>query len=118
MNRLAKLLLIAQTIEFVAIHASGQQVQDLVLDDHTVYAVPVSGMRVTTVSFPSPISAIDGALITADGKTPGVFQIAHTKGTGYFSARALAKGASRSGCGSQYRNRHSRRPHRAGRRGR
>lgn len=93
MNRLAKLLLVAQTIEFVAIQASGQQVQDFVLDDHTVYAVPVSAMRVTTFSFPSPIAAIDGALTTADGKTPGVFQIAHTKGTGYFSARALVKGA-------------------------
>jgi hypothetical protein len=57
-----------------------------------VYAVPVSGARVTTVSFPSPIAAIDGALITTDGKTPGVFQIAHTKGTAYFSARALVKG--------------------------
>ena len=48
-------------------------------------------MRVTTISFPSAISAIDGAMIAPDGKTPGVFQIAHTKGTAYFSARALAK---------------------------
>ena len=93
MSPLVKFLLIAQTIEFVAIHAHGQQVRDFVLDDHTVYAVPVSGLRVTTVSFPSPIAAIDGALTTADGKTPGVFQIAHTKGTAYFSARALVKGA-------------------------
>jgi hypothetical protein len=77
----------------VASHAFGQQVRDLVLDDHTVYTVPVSAMRVTTVSFPSSIAAIDGALTTADGKTPGVFQIAHTKGTAYFSARALAKDA-------------------------
>ena len=93
MNRLTKLLLIAQTIEFVAIQASGQQVRDFVLDDHTVYALPVSGTRVTTVSFPSAISAIDGALTTADGKTPGVFQLAHTKGTAYFSVRALVKNA-------------------------
>lgn len=93
MNRLAKLFLLAQAIEFVAIQAHGQQVRDFVLDDHTVYAVPVSAARVTTISFPSPIAAIDGAMTTADGKTPGVFQIAHTKGTAYFSARALAKGA-------------------------
>jgi hypothetical protein len=93
MSPLAKFLLIAQTIEFVAIHAHGQQVRDFVLDDHTVYPVPVSGLRVTTVSFPSPIAAVDGALITTDGKTPGVFQVAHTKGTAYFSARALVKGA-------------------------
>jgi hypothetical protein len=93
MSPLTKLILIAQAVEFVAIHAHGQPVQDYVLDDHRIYPVPVSGTRVTTVSFPSPISAIDGALITTDGKTPGVFQIAHTKGTAYFSARALVKGA-------------------------
>jgi len=68
-------------------------VQDLVLDDHTVYSIPVSGSRVTTISFPSPIAAIDGALLTIDGKTPGLFQVAHTKGTAYLSLRALAKDA-------------------------
>ena len=93
MNRLASLILIAETLHFGSIQAAEQRVQDFVLDDHTVYTVPVSAMRVTTISFPSPIAAIDGALTTADGKTPGVFQIAHTKGTAYFSARALAKGA-------------------------
>jgi hypothetical protein len=93
MSPLTKLILIAQAVEFVAIHAHGQPVRDYVLDDRRVYPVPVSGARVTTVSFPSPISAIDGAVITTDGKTPGVFQIAHTKGTAYFSARALVKGA-------------------------
>jgi hypothetical protein len=68
-------------------------IQDLILDDHSVYSVPVSGNRVTTVSFPSAISAIDAALVTADGKTAGLFQITHTEGTAYFSARALAKDA-------------------------
>jgi hypothetical protein len=68
-------------------------VQDFPLNDHTVYTVPVSATCVTTMSFPSPIAAIDGALLTVDGKTPGLFQIAHTKGTAYFSLRALAKDA-------------------------
>lgn len=69
-------------------------IQDLILDDHTMYSVPVSGARVTTVSFPSAISAIDGAFVTTNGKVPGLFQISHTEGTSYFSARALAKSAS------------------------
>jgi hypothetical protein len=73
---------------------AAKPIQDLILDDHTVYSVPVSGTRVTTVSFPSAISAIDAALVTTDGKTAGLFQIAHTEGTSYFSARALAKNAS------------------------
>lgn len=68
-------------------------IQDIILDDHTVFAVPVSGNRVTTISFPSAISAIDAALVTTDAKTAGLFQISHTKGTSYLSARALAKGA-------------------------
>ncbi len=93
MNRLASLLVLAETLHFGAVHASEHRVQDFILDEHTVYAVPVSGERVTTISFPSPIAAIDGALTTTDGKTPGLFQVAHTKGTGYFSARALVAGA-------------------------
>jgi hypothetical protein len=93
MNRLFKILVSLLALGLGTVCASEQQVQDFALDDHMVYSVPVSVMRVTTISFPSPISAIDGALIAADGKTPGLFQIAHTNGTAYLSIRALAKGA-------------------------
>jgi hypothetical protein len=48
---------------------------------------------VTTISFPGPISAIDGAMVTVDGKTPGLFQIAHKPGSYFFSVRCLAKDA-------------------------
>ena len=92
MNRLVRLLLLSFPI-VVARACREQRVQDFPLDDHTVYSVPVSGARVTTISFPSPISAIDGALLTLDGKTPGLFQVAHTKGTAFLSLRALAKDA-------------------------
>ena len=60
---------------------------------HTLCAVPVSAARVTTVSFPGPISAIDAALVTTDGKTPGLFQLAHKPGSYFFSVRSLVKGA-------------------------
>ena len=90
MNPLTKFIILARALQLMAGSASAQQVRDAVLDDRTVYNVPVSATRVTTVSFPSAISAIDGALVSTDGKTPGVFQVAHTKGTAYFSARALA----------------------------
>lgn len=93
MNRLVRLLLLSFPIIGINAHAAEQRVQDFRLDDHTVYSVPVSGSRVTTISFPSPISAIDGALLTLDGKTPGLFQVAHTKGTAFLSVRALAKDA-------------------------
>jgi len=63
------------------------------LDEHTVYAIPVSRSRVTTISFPGPISAIDAANVTSDPKIPGLFQIAHTKGSYFFSVRALVEKA-------------------------
>ena len=93
MNRLTKRFIATFPIIISLAHASEPRVQDFPLNDHTVCSVPVSSTRVTTVSFPSPIAAIDGALLTVDGKTPGLFQIAHTKGTAYFSLRALTKDA-------------------------
>jgi len=63
------------------------------LDERTVYAIPVSRSRVTTVSFPGPISAIDAANVTSEPKIPGLFQIAHTKGSYFLSVRALVERA-------------------------
>jgi hypothetical protein len=91
MNQLTRLIILGNILRLIAESASAQQVRDAVLDDRAVYQVPVSATRVTTISFPSAIAAIDGALVSTDGKTPGVFQVAHTKGTAYFSARALAQ---------------------------
>lgn len=93
MNRLTKTLLLTLPFSLTTVLGADKRVQDFTLDDQIVYAVPVSGVRVTTISFPSTIAAIDGALLTLDGKTPGLFQIAHTKGTAYLSLRALAKDA-------------------------
>jgi hypothetical protein len=56
--------------------------------------VPVATNRVTTISFPGAITAIDGAGITVDGKTPGLFQLAHSKGSAFLSVRALFHKAS------------------------
>ncbi len=94
MKPITNCFLLANAVGFLSYSALAQQVRDMALDDHTVYSVPVSAAHVTTVSFPSPIAAIDGALTTTDGKTPGAFQIAHTKDTAYFSVRALVKEAS------------------------
>jgi len=65
-------------------------IQRVPLDDHVVVSVPVATNRVTTISFPGPIAAIDGSGVTMDGKTPGVFQLAHTKGSAFLSVRALS----------------------------
>ena len=70
-----------------------KQIQERELDEHNVCAVAVSFSRVTTVSFPGPISAIDAALVTTDGKIPGLFQLAHKPSSYFFSVRSLVKGA-------------------------
>ena len=59
------------------------------LNENVLIVVPVATNRVTTISFPSAITAIDGAGVTVDGKTPGLFQLAHTKGSAFLSVRAL-----------------------------
>lgn len=68
-------------------------IHELALDEHRVYTVPVSVARVTTVSFPSSIAAIDAALVSTDDKTQGLFQLAHQPGTAFFSVRSLTKDA-------------------------
>src|SRR5208337_3054758 len=64
------------------------------LDENVLTEVPVATNRVTTISFPSAITAIDGAGVTVDGKTPGLFQLAHAKGSAFLSVRALLPKAS------------------------
>jgi len=74
--------------------AQSSAIQQVWLDDRVAVSVPVATNRVTTISFPSAITAIDGAGITVDGKTPGLFQLAHTKGSAFLSVRALFPRAS------------------------
>ena len=64
------------------------------LDENVLTIVPVASNRVTTISFPSAITAIDGVSVTVDGKMPGLFQLAHTKGSAFLSVRALLPKAS------------------------
>jgi hypothetical protein len=94
MKRLVKLLLpIVCCWLNVAQAENSKPIKEFVLDDRAVFTIPVSANRVTTISFPGPISAIDAAHVTVDGKFPGLFQIAHTKGSHFVSARALVKKA-------------------------
>jgi hypothetical protein len=89
MKSIAKLLLLGAVFAALAARADSPAIQRILLDDHTVVSVPVALNRVTTINFPGPIEAIDGAGFTVDGKTPGLFQLAHAKGSAFFSVRAL-----------------------------
>jgi hypothetical protein len=78
----------------VAEAQTAKSIQQVWLDDRVVVSVPVATNRVTTINFPGAITAIDGAGITVDGKTPGLFQLAHSKGSAFLSVRALFTKAS------------------------
>ena len=69
--------------------ADSSAIQRVLLDDYTVVSVPVATNRVTTISFPGPVEAIEGAGFTVDGKTPGQFQLAYARGSAFLSVRAL-----------------------------
>jgi hypothetical protein len=74
-------------------NAKDKTIQEYILDEQTVYVIPVAINRVTTISFPGPISAIDAAQVTIDPQKPAAFLIAHTKGSSFLSVRAEAKKA-------------------------
>src|ERR1017187_7241218 len=85
MKSIVSLILLTATVAL----AGSSAIQQVWLDDRVVVSVPVATNRVTTIIFPGPIEAIDGAGFTVDGKTPGQFQLAHAKGSAFLSVRAL-----------------------------
>ncbi len=94
MKTFANYLFAVGVIASLTLAAQSHPIQQLWLDDRVAVSVPVATNRVTTISFPSPIDAIDGAGITVDGKTPGLFQLAHAKGSAFLSVRAIFPKAS------------------------
>ncbi len=85
MKSIVSLFLLTATVAL----ADSPAIQEVFLDDRTIVSIPVATNRVTTISFPSPVEAIDGTGFTVDGKTPGQFQLAHAKGSAFLSVRAL-----------------------------
>ncbi len=86
----SSLLLLTAT---AVLAAQPEAIQRVTLDDRVVVTVPVATNRVTTLSFPGPITAIDAAGVSADPKAPGQFQLAHTKGSSFLSVRAVTRKA-------------------------
>ncbi len=90
MKSIVSFILLTTTVAL----AGSSAIQQAWLDDRVVVSLLVATNRVTTISFPSPIDAIDGAGFTVDGKTPGHFQLAHAKDSAFLSVRALLPKAS------------------------
>ena len=88
-----KYMLILWLLKSMTVFADSPAIQQVILDDHTLISVSVATNRVTTINFPGAIEAIDGAGFTVDGRSPGQFQLAHTKGSAFLSVRALSSPA-------------------------
>lgn len=63
------------------------------LDERSVYAVRVSTDVPTTVIFPGPVAALDGAGVSLRAEDVPPILISHQPGTRFFSVRALQPGA-------------------------
>ena len=64
-------------IAHVALAQPAKEIVKDFLDENVLIVVPVATNRVTTISFPSAITAIDGAGVTVDGAVrqgPGGWQ--------------------------------------------
>ncbi len=86
MKSAISLLVLAAT---VALADPPEAIQRVTLDERAVVTVPVATNRVTTISFPGTTTAIDAVGVTADGKTPGQFQLAADRPTIHVFATAM-----------------------------
>lgn len=80
-------LLVALTV-----HAA-PAVKQFPLDERVVYEIPISGDAPTTLMFPSALTAIEAANVSANPETPAPVLLAYTPGRTFFSVRALEPAA-------------------------
>jgi hypothetical protein len=72
---------------------SNQVIKQFPLDERTVYEVPISRDSPTTLMFPSAISGLEGANVSASPDNPAPVLLAYTPGRYFFSVRALEPNA-------------------------
>ena len=96
MNRrvLPLLLTVAATAALGTVRAAPENpsIRNYPLDEYSVQTVPVSRDTVTTVSFPGPITAIQGSRFTTGGGRLDLFQVDYNKGSYFLSLRSLQHG--------------------------
>lgn len=68
-------------------------VKQFPLDERVVYEIPISGDAPTTLMFPSALTAIEAANVSANPETPAPVLLAYTPGRTFFSVRALEPNA-------------------------
>ena len=87
-------LLSAGLVLLVALSAhAAPAVKQFPLDERVVYEIPISGDAPTTLMFPSSLTAIEAANVSANPETPAPVLLAYTPGRTFFSVRALEPAA-------------------------
>ncbi len=90
--RLHAVLSLALSLVFAnathAVEHPPQVIKQFPLDERTVYEIPIGADVPTTLMFPSALTAIEGANISANPETPAPVLLAYTPGRYFFSVRA------------------------------
>ena len=74
--------------------AGAESIKQFALDEYSIFKLKVHYDKgVTTVMFPSALSAIYGSNVVTSTDNPGDFLLSYQPGTYFFSVRALRKGA-------------------------
>jgi len=73
--------------------AQGPAIKTFPLDPRSVYEIPVSIDAPTTLMFPSPLTAIEGANVTTRPETPASVLLSYVPGRNFFSVRATEANA-------------------------
>lgn len=77
----------------LAVAHAAPAVKQFPLDERVVYEIPISGDAPTTLMFPSALTAIEAANVSASPETPAPVLLAYTPGRTFFSVRALEPAA-------------------------
>ncbi len=84
---------VAAALWCIECSAASAAVKQFPLDERSVYEIPISTEAPTTLMFPSALTAIEGANVSASPENPAPVLLAYTAGRTFFSVRALEPGA-------------------------
>lgn len=82
-------ILILLAVVSVAFGESKSAVKQFPLDERVVYEIPIGTDVPTTLMFPSALTALEGANVSAQPDAPAPVLLAYTPGRNYFSVRAV-----------------------------
>ncbi len=76
-------------VEVAAPPAPPPLIKQFPLDERVVYEIPISADAPTTLMFPSALTALEAANVSAHADTPAPVMLAYTPGRYFFSVRAV-----------------------------